>query len=180
MDWAYHAPQFRFDIRAEREECDRLSQHQARVLQDRLVRRGHTDRTRRPAMPEWKKVFLKESAERRLLHQARVLSWGKEKRYYYSRKSPIWPSPEDPTRSLHDDSAAEELIRERGPLPIDVVESQTRIRTIVSRMKNAIANHDFAKARWWCDEERIERAKLRLLYQEHGLSRRPFDQGHNS
>ena len=40
MDWAHHESQFRFDIRAEREECERLFRHQARVLQDRMVRRG--------------------------------------------------------------------------------------------------------------------------------------------
>ncbi len=61
----------RFDIRAEREERER---HQARVLQDRLVRRGRTDRTRQHAMPEWEKIYQTEAQEHRLLHQARVLS----------------------------------------------------------------------------------------------------------
>lgn len=56
MDWALHQSQRRFDIRAEREEYAHLFQHQARVLQDRLARRGHTDRTRHPAMPEWEKL----------------------------------------------------------------------------------------------------------------------------
>jgi hypothetical protein len=170
MDWAYHESQVRFDIRAEREECERLFKHPARVLQDRLARCGGSDRTRRPALPEWKKVFLNESLERRLLLQARVLSWGKEKRYYYSHKA-----PKELRRSPHDDPPTEELVREHGPLPNDVVESRTRIRSIVSRMKEAIADHDFAKARWCSDEERIERAKLRLLYQEHGLSGTLFD-----
>jgi len=35
---------------------------------------------------EWKRVYLKEAEQRRLLHQARVLGWGKEKRYYYAHK----------------------------------------------------------------------------------------------
>jgi hypothetical protein len=96
---SYHAPQVRFDIRAEREECERLFQHPARVLQDRLARLGGGDRTKHPAMPEWKKVFLAElQAEKllhearlaelqneKLLHQARVLAWGKEKQYYYAQ-----------------------------------------------------------------------------------------------
>ena len=86
MDWANYQPQIRFDIRAEREEYARLFQHQARVLQDRLARRGHTDRTRKPAIPEWKKIYQTASQQRRLLHQARVLSWGKEKKYYYAYK----------------------------------------------------------------------------------------------
>jgi len=86
MDWAHHEPQFRFDIRAEREECERLLLHQARVLQDRMARRGHTDRTRHPAIPEWEKVYQRAALERRLVHQARVLSWGKEKQHYYEHK----------------------------------------------------------------------------------------------
>jgi integrase len=40
MDWAFHESQIRFDIRAEREEYERLFQHPARVLQDRLARCG--------------------------------------------------------------------------------------------------------------------------------------------
>ena len=86
MDWAIYRPQNRFDPRAEREECERLYRHQARILQDRLTRRGHTDRTRKIATAEWEKVYQAEAQERRLLYQARVLSWGKEKRYYYAHK----------------------------------------------------------------------------------------------
>ena len=87
MDWAFHESQIRFDIRAEREEYEFLFKHPARVLQDRLARCGGGDRTRRPGIPEWKRVYLKDTEERRLLHQARVLGWGKEKRYYYARKA---------------------------------------------------------------------------------------------
>ena len=89
MDWAYHETQFRFDIRGEREECDRLCLHQARILQDRMVRRSRTDRTKHPATPEWEKVYLAAAQEKRLQHQARVLSWGKEKQYYYAHKDCI-------------------------------------------------------------------------------------------
>lgn len=86
MDWAHHESQIRFDVRAEREECERLFKHPARALQDRLARRGHTDRTRHPATPEWKKVYLTATEERRLLYEARVLGWGKEKSYYYAHR----------------------------------------------------------------------------------------------
>lgn len=86
MDWALYQPRFRFDIRAEREECERLFNHKARVLQDRMVRRGHTDRTKKHSMPDWEKVYQIRAQERRLLHQARVLSWGKEKAYYFTHK----------------------------------------------------------------------------------------------
>jgi len=89
MDWAHYEPRIRFDIRAEREEYERLFSHQARVLQDRLVRRSRNDRTRQHAIPEWEKVHQTKAQERRLLYQARVLSWGKEKRYYYAHKHSI-------------------------------------------------------------------------------------------
>jgi hypothetical protein len=89
MDWAVHQSQFRFDIRAEREECECLLIHQARVLQDRMVRRSQTDRTKRHAIPEWEKVYQNEVHERRLLHQARVLGWDKQKAYYFAHKISI-------------------------------------------------------------------------------------------
>ena len=86
MNWATYEPRLRFDILAERKECERLFRHQARALQDRLARRGRTDRTRKHAIPEWEKIYQVEAQERRLLHQARVLRWGKEKTYYYAHK----------------------------------------------------------------------------------------------
>ena len=89
MDWAHHEPQFRFDIRAEREECERLCLLQASVLQNRMVRRSRTDRTRQHAIPEWEKVYQTEAQERRSLHQARVLSWGRQKQYYYAHKHSV-------------------------------------------------------------------------------------------
>ena len=86
MDWAHHQSQVRFDIRAEREEYDRLFNHEARVLQDRLVRRSRTDRTRKHAISEWERLQQVEAQNRRLLFQARVLSWGQEKQYYFVHK----------------------------------------------------------------------------------------------
>ncbi len=67
------------------------------------------------------------------------------------------------------------FFEQRGSLPEDIVELQSRIRSIVSRMENAIANHDFAEARACSNEERRERDKLFLLYQQHGLSDWIFD-----
>jgi hypothetical protein len=87
MDWTFHESQIRFDIRADREEYEFFFKHPASVLQDRLARCGGGDRTRRPGIPEWKRVYLKETEERRLLHQARVLGWGKRERYYYACKT---------------------------------------------------------------------------------------------
>jgi hypothetical protein len=87
MDWAIHQPEVRFDIRAERAECEYLFTHRARVLQDRLVRCGGGDRTKEIPVPEWEQVLRQEAQARRLLHQARVLGWGKEKNYYYAHKA---------------------------------------------------------------------------------------------
>lgn len=86
MDWAVYQPRTRFDIDAEREEYDCLFQHPARALQDRLVRRGGGDRTKIHAIPEWKKIYRTEAHARALLRPARVLGWGKEKRYDYAHK----------------------------------------------------------------------------------------------
>jgi ATP-dependent Clp protease ATP-binding subunit ClpC len=72
-------------------------------------------------------------------------------------------------RIPHDDSATELFVRESGLLPDDVVELQARIRSIRTRMEEAIADHDFAKARTCSDEEEKEREKLYLLCQQHGL-----------
>ena len=86
MNRAIYQPAIRFDVRAERAEYERLFNHQARVLQDRLARRGRTDRTKQIPVAEWEKVFQAQGKERRLLYQARVLGWGKEKRYYFACK----------------------------------------------------------------------------------------------
>ena len=86
MDWALHQPQVRFDIRAERAEYEYLFKHSARVLQDRLARLGGGDRTMEIPISEWERASRKEVQARRLLHEARVLGWGKEKRYYYAHK----------------------------------------------------------------------------------------------
>lgn len=86
MGWAFHQPGVRFDIRAERAEYQRLFKHEARVLQDRLARRGGGDRTKEIPTAEWERLYRKEAEARRLLYQARVLSWGREKIFYYTRR----------------------------------------------------------------------------------------------
>ena len=86
MDWALHQPEVRFDLRgAERAEYERLFRHPARVLQDRLVRLGGGDRTKEIPVAPWERLYRKEAQAGRLLHQARVLGWGKEKRYYFAK-----------------------------------------------------------------------------------------------
>jgi ATP-dependent Clp protease ATP-binding subunit ClpC len=76
---------------------------------------------------------------------------------------------EELMRVPHNYSAAEQFVREREPLPEDVVELQTRVGIIIQHVEDAVAQHDFAKAREYSEEEAREREKLRLLYRQHGL-----------
>jgi hypothetical protein len=73
-------------------------------------------------------------------------------------------------RYPHDDSTTETLVRESSGLPEDVAESRDRLRSIVARTEQAGLNRDFATARLCADQQRIERDKLRLLYEKRGLS----------
>lgn len=77
---------------------------------------------------------------------------------------------EELARAPHDDSETEEFVRERAPLPEDVVKVQIRMKSIADQLTAAVANHDFAKAQAYSTEERMERDKLYLLCQRHGLS----------
>src|SRR5204863_10685 len=52
---------------------------------------------------------------------------------------------------------------------IFIDELQKRIKFIVHRMENAIANHEFEKARFYSDEERKERENLRALREKYHL-----------
>jgi ATP-dependent Clp protease ATP-binding subunit ClpC len=57
----------------------------------------------------------------------------------------------------------------KATLSDEVTEVQKRIQFIVHRMENAIANHEFEKARFYSDEERKEREKLRRLQGKYKL-----------
>ncbi len=54
-------------------------------------------------------------------------------------------------------------------LPTEVADIQKRIKFIVHRMENAIANQEFEKARFYSDEERKERENLRQLRFKYNL-----------
>lgn len=60
-------------------------------------------------------------------------------------------------------------------LPEDVVELENQLKGIVSRMEEAVANHDFAIARACSDEEREARKKLSGLKQRYGITDWVFD-----
>src|SRR4029079_8188835 len=54
-------------------------------------------------------------------------------------------------------------------LPGEVADIQKSIKFIVHRMENAIANHEFEKARFYSDEERKKREDLRVLREKYNL-----------
>jgi ATP-dependent Clp protease ATP-binding subunit ClpC len=59
-------------------------------------------------------------------------------------------------------------LRQAHP-PEEIHEVQKRIRFIVHRMENSIANHEFEKARFYSDEERKERENLQALREKYRL-----------
>jgi ATP-dependent Clp protease ATP-binding subunit ClpC len=71
-------------------------------------------------------------------------------------------------KTPHDDLVAGNFVREQNSLPDEVIELQTRIKSIRTLLENAIGEHDFAKARALSDEEGEEHYKLFLLYRKHG------------
>ena len=74
----------------------------------------------------------------------------------------------DKAIDLIDEAGARVKLRQTS-LPEDITEVQKRIKFIVHRMENAIANHEFEKARFYSDEERKERDNLRTLREKYHL-----------
>jgi ATP-dependent Clp protease ATP-binding subunit ClpC len=74
----------------------------------------------------------------------------------------------DKAIDLIDEAGARVKLRQTS-LPEELTEVQKRIKFIVHRMENAIANHDFEKARFYSDEERKERENLRALRDKYHL-----------
>jgi len=67
------------------------------------------------------------------------------------------------------DEAGASVQVQQGKLPDEVAEIRKRIRFIVQQMEASIANHEFEKARFYSDEEKIERAKLAPLTKKYQL-----------
>ncbi|MBV9670357.1 MAG: ATP-dependent Clp protease ATP-binding subunit, partial [Acidobacteriales bacterium] len=74
----------------------------------------------------------------------------------------------DKAIDLLDEAGARVKLRQTS-LPDEITEVQKRIKFIVHRMENAIANHEFEKARFYSDEERKERDNLRGLREKYNL-----------
>jgi len=74
----------------------------------------------------------------------------------------------DKAIDLIDEAGARVKLRQTS-LPEEITDVQKRIKFIVHRMENAIANHEFEKARFYSDEERKERENLRVMREKHHL-----------
>src|SRR4030081_1995634 len=74
----------------------------------------------------------------------------------------------DKAIDLIDEAGARVKLRQTT-LPSEVADIQKRIKFIVHRMENAIANHEFEKARFYSDEERKERENMRQLREKYNL-----------
>jgi ATP-dependent Clp protease ATP-binding subunit ClpC len=74
----------------------------------------------------------------------------------------------DKAIDLVDEAGARVKLRQTT-LPEELADIQKRIKFIVHRMENAIANHEFEKARFYSDEERKEREHLRTLREKYHL-----------
>jgi ATP-dependent Clp protease ATP-binding subunit ClpC len=59
-------------------------------------------------------------------------------------------------------------LRQVAP-PLEVTDTEKRIKFVSDRLETAVANHEFEKARFYSDEERKEREKLRVLKEKFHL-----------
>jgi ATP-dependent Clp protease ATP-binding subunit ClpC len=74
----------------------------------------------------------------------------------------------DKAVDLIDEAGARVKLRQSS-LPEEMIDVQKRIKFVVHRMENAIANHEFEKARFYSDEERKERENLRQLREKYNI-----------
>ena len=74
----------------------------------------------------------------------------------------------DKAVDLIDEAGARVKLRQSS-LPEEMIDVQKRIKFVVHRMENAIANHEFEKARFYSDEERKERENLRLVREKYNI-----------
>jgi ATP-dependent Clp protease ATP-binding subunit ClpC len=65
------------------------------------------------------------------------------------------------------DEAAAYVNASRANWPPELIEAQQQLKFIVHRMENAIANHEFEKARFYSDQERKIRQQLSELTKKH-------------
>ncbi len=79
----------------------------------------------------------------------------------------------DKAIDLVDEAGARVKLRQTM-LPDEVNEAQRKIKFFITRMEAAIQNHEFEKARFYSDEERREREKLKQLRETLNLDDNPM------
>jgi ATP-dependent Clp protease ATP-binding subunit ClpC len=89
----------------------------------------------------------------------------------YSRRCLKSGSLPEKALDLLDDAGAYVKMRYEGKLPEEIREAMQRIKFITRRMENAVANHEFEKARFYSDEERREREAFEELKKKHHLEK---------
>jgi ATP-dependent Clp protease ATP-binding subunit ClpC len=67
------------------------------------------------------------------------------------------------------DEAGGTVSTRAGDRPEEVIEAEKRLKFVVRRMKNAVGNHEFEKARFYSEEERKAREELRQLRAKYNL-----------
>jgi ATP-dependent Clp protease ATP-binding subunit ClpC len=78
------------------------------------------------------------------------------------------PGSELPGKAIELLDAVGSLVRLRKTAPpAEIADIEARLKFIIQRMENSIANHEFEKARFYSEEERKEREKLRVLREQH-------------
>src|SRR5260370_3575720 len=87
--------------------------------------------------------------------------------YHSNRYIPARFLP-DKAIDLIDEAGARVKLRQSS-LPEEIIDVQKRVKFVAHRMENAIANHEFEKARFYSDEERKERESLRLLREKYHI-----------
>ena len=70
---------------------------------------------------------------------------------------------------IDDAGALVKMQRGKAALPDELTECGKRIKLIVHRMENAIASHEFEKARFYSEEERKERETLQELQRKYNV-----------
>src|SRR5262249_30862019 len=77
----------------------------------------------------------------------------------------------DKAIDLIDDAGAYvKMKHEKTVLPTEVIEAARSVKLLMQRKENAIANHEFEKARFYSDEEKRQRDLLRSLEVKHNLT----------
>jgi ATP-dependent Clp protease ATP-binding subunit ClpC len=74
----------------------------------------------------------------------------------------------DKAVDLIDEAGARVKLRQSS-LPEEMIDVQKRIKFVLHRMENAIASHEFEKARFYSEEERKEREHLRGLREKYHI-----------